>query len=181
MLSTGGVTVSVRQAHDAGAYFVGNGDRHFTAVDAALHHGDIAVVEPEAEGVVRVHVEHAAVLAASELRQVVHPRIVRSNVAAADEEKLVRRALARHVSAEIAESDDERWTRRNVHEAVPVTNAALDAGLEWSEIDAVRRIANLLSGEPRSPRQEAIAVRPQPDCEVDRRIERVRKPESPCE
>ena len=51
-----------------------------------------AVGQAEPLGVVGVHVHRAAILAADEVRQVVHPRVVRAQVAATDQDQSRRRS-----------------------------------------------------------------------------------------
>ncbi len=82
-----------------GMIVVGHLDRRLERAGGRAHARAAAVGEAEPLGVVRVHVERAALLALHERRQVVHPRVVRAQLAAADQDHaavpLARRARAR--------------------------------------------------------------------------------------
>ena len=82
---------------------VGHLDRHLDLAGARAHAGARAVGEAEPLRVVRVHVRGAAVRALHERREVVHPRVVGAQLAAADQHHLAvavraqRGAQPRHV------------------------------------------------------------------------------------
>ncbi len=161
----GRVAPSVRKADDARAHLVGHVHAHATAVDAAREHGLRTVGEAAPRGVVRVHVQHAAHPARDERGHVVHPRVVRAQVAPADEQQFVgveRLAQSRQQRVELVE---ER-ARADVDAPVAMEDPALDAFLESAEVDAVRRPPQLLHRKSLRPRHETVAVRAEPQQQV---------------
>ena len=78
---------------------------------AELIQRGLAVGETEPLGVVGMDVERAALLALHERRQVVHPRVVRAQLAAADQHHPAV-ALARHRRAQAVEVGDDRLGRQ---------------------------------------------------------------------
>ena len=83
------------KAHHAGHHLVAHLDLDLDARHAAAHHGPLAVAQAEALGVVRMHAQALAALAAHQVRDVVQPAVVRARVAPPDQPQRKLRDLRR--------------------------------------------------------------------------------------
>ena len=135
--SLGVVAPAVRDRHDAGHDRIGHLDGHLDLAGARADAGKLPVAQPETLGVVGVDVRRAALLALHERLQVVHPRVVRAQLAAADQDhaavagSVERRPQARHILGD--------RLGRQLDLAAGGAQDLRDTRLERAEVDAVRR------------------------------------------
>ena len=120
------------------------------------HRGPPAVAEPEPLRVVGVDVERAALLALHERGQVVHPRVVRAQLAAADEQDAAV-PLARERVAQAVDVGDDRLGRQL---DLPGRRAQhlRQPRRERAEVDPVRVLLEHVEREPVRIRPEPVAV-----------------------
>ncbi len=130
-------------------------------MDAALEDRHLAVTDLIAGGVVGMNVEHAALATRHQRRHVVHPGVVAAQLTTADQDQTVLAGL-RVESVLEGGNRLQHAGRGEVDALVPVVEPSLDARLERAEVDAVGRGLELLEAEPIRPREEAVAVGPEP-------------------
>ena len=156
---------AVRQAHHPGPHVVGDRHPHLAAMHAALEDRELAVAHLVARGVVGMHVEHAALAARHQRRQVVHPGVVAPQLAATDQDEAVFPGLRLDVALERGDRL-QHARRRQMDVLVPVKQALLYPGSERTQIDAVGRSLQLLETETVRPREEAIPVGAEPQDQI---------------
>ena len=131
------VAPAVRERDHAGHDGVGHLDGRLERAGAVLDPRRAAVGEPEPLRVVGVDLQRAALRPADEQLEVVHPRVVRAQLAAPDEhEPAVRRADER--GAQPRDVGDDRLGRE-LDPAARGAQRVRQPRLERAEVDAVRR------------------------------------------
>ena len=158
------VAPTVRDADHAGADGVGDLDRHVDRPGARRHLGVGAVDQAQPLGVVGMDVEGAAGLALHQHLDVVHPRVVRAQVAAADERHPRGRGVERlpqpgHVLDDRLGRQLDHARRRAQHVGQP--------GLERPHVDAVGVRQQHVEREPAGVGAEPVAVGPGAQHQVD--------------
>ena len=140
------VPPAVRDRDDAGHDVVGHLDRDDDRAGARAHHRVLAVHQPEALGVVGVDVGGAALLAADEHRQVVHPRVVGAQVAAPDEHHAAVDRLGQRLVQARDVGDQHRG--RELDLAARGAQHLGHARRQRAEVDAVRRRLEIGQRQP---------------------------------
>ena len=153
------VAPAVRDRDDAGHDVVGHLDRDLDRARARAHAAGLAVDQPEALGVVGVDVGGAALWPADEHRQVVHPRVVGAQVAAADEDHAaVDRARPAPRAGARRRRRAARARARSCRSAVRSTSGS--ARLQRAEVDAVRRGLEVGERQPVGPAAQQQVEQP---------------------
>ena len=134
------VAPAVRDRDDAGHDRVGDLDRRLDLAGARSARAPAPPsVRPSRSRVVRVHVQRAAVLALHERPQVVHPGVVRAQLAAADQDDaapLAARALERRPRSRSTSATIGSGASSILPDGVRSTSGM--RGCERAEVDAVR-------------------------------------------
>ncbi len=151
------VAPAVGQAHHTGHDVTRHLDGDVDPSRLGADGGHLAVADAECGRITGVDLEHTPLLPLGESGDVVHPRVVRSQVAATDEQHAVAAPLP-HERLQRRESVQDRFGGE-FDTLVGRAQQLGEGGAERPEVDAVGCFPQRLQGEPPRRVAEVVSIR----------------------